>query len=516
MMQTTDKPRVLMIGLDAAEPSLIERWTSDGSLPNLRALRDRGVYTRLKSPSEWLVGSPWPTFYTSTTPADHGLYHYIMWRAGEMQAVRPSPEWLPLEPFWRALSARGPRVVAVDVPLTYKPAPFNGLELGGWASHDLLVPPYAVPDGTLDRVTQRYGPPPRSDEAYRLTRPDEFLAIRDELVENARRVRELSLGLMRDEAWDLFVTVFGSTHRGGHKLWNTRAIDGDVPAARRAEYDDALKNVYQSVDEAVGRIVEAAGPDTDVMVFSLHGMGFNTCRTDMLREMLQRVLAGGPPQQDAAKKPGVLKRLRNLVPNDVRHAVKQRLPLSLQDKLTAFWRMGGIDWSRTKAVSMVADLQGYIRFNVKGREPQGIVERGAEYDALCEEIERGLRTFVDADTGAPIVEGVMRSGRLYPEGARRDDLPDLLVRWTDTPVADHRAIRSPVYGEIAWPTPGRNGDGRAGNHRFQGFLAAAGPTFAKGVDLASADVMDLAPTACHILGAPPLPTMRGRSLLAGH
>ena len=74
---------VLMIGIDAAEISLVRKWMHDGSLPNLRALRDRGAFGRLQSTARWLVGSPWPSFYTGTTPADHGMYHYLVWRRSE-------------------------------------------------------------------------------------------------------------------------------------------------------------------------------------------------------------------------------------------------------------------------------------------------------------------------------------------------------------------------------------------------------------------------------------------------
>ena len=42
--------------------------------------------------------------------------------------------------------------------------------------------------------------------------------------------------------------------------------------------------------------------------------------------------------------------------------------------MTAYWRMGKIDWSATKVFNLVADLQGYIRINLKGREVEGIVE----------------------------------------------------------------------------------------------------------------------------------------------
>jgi predicted AlkP superfamily phosphohydrolase/phosphomutase len=94
---------VLMIGLDAAEITLIRQWMAEGLLPNLMALERRGVMTELQSTAQWLVGAPWPSFYASTTPDRLGMYHYLVWRPEKMAGERPDPAWMPLEPFWRHL-----------------------------------------------------------------------------------------------------------------------------------------------------------------------------------------------------------------------------------------------------------------------------------------------------------------------------------------------------------------------------------------------------------------------------
>jgi len=96
-----------MIALDAAEPTLIERWMDEGSLPNLARLRDRGSYGRLESSADWMAGSIWPTFHTGTTPGDHGLYHFVQWHKDRMDLFRPSPDWLPQREFWRDAATEG-------------------------------------------------------------------------------------------------------------------------------------------------------------------------------------------------------------------------------------------------------------------------------------------------------------------------------------------------------------------------------------------------------------------------
>ena len=41
---------VMVIGVDAGEPTLIERWMDQGLLPTMARLRASGTYTRLKTP----------------------------------------------------------------------------------------------------------------------------------------------------------------------------------------------------------------------------------------------------------------------------------------------------------------------------------------------------------------------------------------------------------------------------------------------------------------------------------
>lgn len=499
-----------MIGLDAAEPRLIERWMGDGSLPHLRRLREQGGYGRIGSSADWLAGSPWPTFYTGMPPGDHGFYHHLCWRAARMQTMRPTPDYLPLTPFWRELSRLGPRVIALDVPLTYEPEPFNGVEISGWATHDGLVPPCAYPADTMRWVEREFGASPVSNEEYVRLPASRLIEVRDEQVRATGLVAELATALMRREPWDLFIVAVGSPHRCGHKLWDETGLSEAPSPVERATFADALRQVYVACDVAVGRLIQEAGNGTTVLVFSLHGMGSNTSRVEALPEMLRRILAAR--SSTVSPPTGVLQWARGLVPNAWRHAVKSRLPLSLQDRLTAFWRLGGTDWSRTRAFCQLADLQGYIRVNLKGREAAGVVEPGSEYDTLCQEITEGLRSFTDAESGHGLVRDVGRSDQLYPGGKRVSELPDLIVRWATSPAAEHRALTSPRFGTITMPSPGSNPTGRSGNHRPEGFLIAVGPEFEQGSTLEGASILDLAPTVYQIFGTKTPAAMRGRDL----
>jgi len=174
--------------------------------------------------------------------------------------------------------------------------------------------------------------------------------------------------------------------------------------------------------------------------------------------------------------------------------------------------LGGVDFERSKAFCLPTDLQGYIRINLKGREPTGTVAPGAEYDRVCDGIEQELRGLRNAESGAPVVAEVYRTQRLYAGAGHLDSLPDLCVLWNAaSPV---RAVESRAYGRIE---QGDRSAVRSGNHRPEGFFAAVGPQVDPSVPAKRGDILDIAPTVFSLLGQElpldwdgrPLPFVRG-------
>ena len=133
-----------------------------------------------------------------------------------------------------------------------------------------------------------------------------FGRIRDELLRSITHSTQVAIDLIQQQPWDLFLMVMSATHRGGHRLWDLSSITHEVTAEQRAAHENALQTVYQSADKAVGRLIDAAGADTDVVIFAVHGMGSNTSYTDILSQMLARVLG-----HETSTSPDMTRRLRD-------------------------------------------------------------------------------------------------------------------------------------------------------------------------------------------------------------
>ena len=424
-----------------------------------------------------------------------------------MSFAAPREDWLSVAPFWRHLPGDVP-VVTYDVPFTVNVEPFNGLEISGWATHDKLAPTDAYPAELLPEIRRRFGEWHIGPEHYGPSAVDELIGLGERLRDSTERSADLTLWLL-ERPWRLAIAAFSTLHRGGHRLFDRSSIAGPLSDVQGEQFDRSLRDLYVACDAAVGRLV-AAAPDATVVAFSAHGMMANTTRVDLLDDMLARVLTG---RSNTRAQRGRLRRVVEVFPLTWRRAATARVPRAFRDRLMTMWSAGGIAWERTPAFTLKADLQGYVRINLRGREQRGIVAPGAAWEELCTRITEGLLSFRDAETGEPFVAAVERIERVYPDGDRRDRLPDLVVLWSDAPAGSHVAVDSPQFGRVGRSTPGRIPNGRSGNHRGEGFIIASGPGIPEARRLGSGiGVIDLAPTVVRLLSAHAAVPLAGRPI----
>jgi predicted AlkP superfamily phosphohydrolase/phosphomutase len=482
------RKRIAMIGLDAAELGVIQAHR--GELPSLAWALDTGVLRRLRSPAGLLAGSVWPTFFTGTHPGEHGIYHHLQWDAGAMRLRRVAEDWLPTEPFWYGLERRGMDVVVVDVPMTSASRLERGVEVTTWGSHDQLTPFAARPAGLAAEIRRRFGHHPMGDEIPVEKSPRERERIRARLVEGARRKGELSAWLLESRPWDLFVTVFGECHRGGHLLWPED--EGEPPTA--------LLDVYRAVDAAVGTLLEMlAREGATVVLFALHGMGPNTSQEHLVPRLMDRVnLPSADPaaaSSDGVPGPrrGFVRMLRETLPAPLQSAVARAVPVAARDRVVDRAVTGGRDWRTTPGLAVLADLNGYVRLNLRGRERDGILDPAGDACRAYRERVAGAFTALRAvPSGAPLVDAVRLAADEFP-GARSHHLPDLIVTWTGVPPA--AAATSNGFGTVSATLA----TGRTGNHRPDGFAVVMEPGASAGGEAAPGHVADLAPLVTRML-----------------
>ena len=215
---------------------------------------------------------------------------------------------------------------------------------------------------------------------------------------------------------------------------------------------------YRAIDKAVGALADEIAPESEIVLFALHGMGPNQSQSHLSREMVQIALTGHPATR--ADKGGLVRLLRRSVPDAIQHTIATSVPAAVRDLVFAREIGGGVDWTKTPAFSLEGDLSGYWRLNVKGREAAGVVE---DAHAQADRIAAAFAKFTSPE-GVPICEAIHFPAR-EGSGARAHLLPDVLVEWTTSLPRFDAAVYSPEVRAT-----GTRSTGRSGNHRFKGFF----------------------------------------------
>jgi len=504
------RPRVLFIGLDAADRELIDRWCAEGYLKNISSMRESGIWADMQTTADVMHVSAWPSIFTGTDTDQHGLYHAYVMREGQQTPARPQPDRCPVPFVWDVLDKRGKRCIVMDAFLTCPLRDFGGVQIVDWGTWTHFTEPTITPADLKQKLQSRFGPYPAEDHSQvGMTPPPDPSGFRKRLLEAVEKKTEIIKWLMDTEDWDFFLAVFGECHPAGHYFWHYQDSDYDAyPDECDAELRTALRDVYVALDEAIGKLLEQVDSETTVFVVSGDGMGPNYSGSHILNEMLTKMRlmndqgsdeeADSQPDSEksdgAARSQGLLSRLRGMVPREFRALVsKHLLPQWVNERLSLHWKTADIDWKKTRAFLIDNANEGYIRVNKAGREPEGIVESQSEFDSICDELVDVARKMTNPATGKRAACEVRRTDELY-SGPCRHQMPDVIINW-DPEARVTTALATETFGTVDVDKPGYGvSPFYTGNHLPNAFMAAVGPRIPKGRELKNASILDFAPT----------------------
>ncbi len=294
--------RILFIGADALDGDTVQAWAEDGTLPTFRRLLREGAWGVTENPPGLYVGAVWPSFWTSVGPDRHGRYCYEQLRPGSYETVRIHPTDTRAPAFWNALGAAGKRVAVIDIPKTHVVEGLNGIHVVDWGTHDPdFEGPVTWPAPLAADLVAQYGRDAVGNCNAHGTAGD-YEKLRGQLVARiARRTRMLRDIMARDD-WDAVIAAFSESHCVGHQCWHLHdAAHVRHDAALAARIGDPVRDVYVAIDAAIGELIEAAGPGTDVIVLGSHGMRAHYDASFMLDAILRRIERpghGGPRAND--------------------------------------------------------------------------------------------------------------------------------------------------------------------------------------------------------------------------
>jgi predicted AlkP superfamily phosphohydrolase/phosphomutase len=538
------RSRVIAIGLDACELSLLLRLVDRSVLPEIARILAEGQLAETSTIGHHLAEVPWTEMLTGCTPETTGYWSPIAYRPDYTLHEVASYDFAECRPFYAYCGGR--RVIALDIPQTRLCDDVAGAQILGWGSHSQNGPSLSRPAGLLAEMTARHGGHPAFPWDWMMVGETRDKAARLEAAFHVgleRRTR-ICLDLMARIDWDLVFVVLGEIHAAGHDFWHLAQPDhplADHPLAEsgRDGSDDPIERLLRTADRAIGRIRAAAPLDTKIVLFSERGMKANAADLAslvFLPELLYRFCFGEPamapgrlgepppPHPKSRGDWGLLLWAGQEDGNWLRRAVRRHARAGLSRRFDRAFGSGlrlrhPFDaplgymppvwfqpyWPHMPAFALPSLSDGFIRINLRGRESWGVVAPD-DYGRVCARIEAMLRALRDPRRGTPVVAEILRLRRTGAEAlAAASDEPaaDLVVKWRDRP-AD--VVDSPEFGRIG-PLPFR----RSGDHTPRGFCALAGTDRNLG---RRGRLVDVAPTILDLLDIAAPAHFDGVSLLA--
>ena len=425
--------RVIVIGLDAAESTLLERWASQGKLPTFASLAARGIVYRLDNSLETLPGAIWPEILSGRSCGKVPLYyHPRQLHSGEAE-IRPilQEEVDSNDYFWTRASAAGCRVAVIDMPQTVESPALNGIQLFEWGLHDRNFKIASNPSGLLRSLRSRYGDHPVSACDLHGRTAKGYAALLDGLLKGVDTKSEFLLELLHQENWDLFTCTYGETHCVGHQFWHF--LDDQHPWHPENPpevFRNAISAVYQRIDDGIGRLISAAGPDATVVVVASHGMGPYIGGYQLLPEVLVR-LGMGSIDNPGSPISSTLRKIQNYLersPKAIKPLLKNLAKVGPVKRVqaSAGCMLNPLESPVTKAVALKNNRCGAIRLNLWGREPFGQVKPGPEAERLLDHIRGELLALRDPRTNVLIVAQTVTAEEAFGPD-HHPDVPDLMV-----------------------------------------------------------------------------------------
>jgi predicted AlkP superfamily phosphohydrolase/phosphomutase len=463
-----NRKKVLVIGLDCAEPELVfEQWREE--LPNFKRVMDHGVWGKLESCIPAITVPAWSSMLSSKDPgtlgfygfrnrADHSYEKNILANANSVQTDR----------VWDILSRAGKKVITIGVPQTYPPKPVNGIQVGCFLSPSTknYDRPYTYPPSAMHEIEAAVG-------EYLVDvlnfRTDDKDAILRQIYTMTERRFTLVKKWIVEKDWDFFMFVEMGTDRIHHALWKYHD-----PMHHKYEvhpvYNTSIRDYYRYIDNEIGQVLELVDDNTTVFIVSDHGA---------------KRMDGGICVNEWLIKEGYL---------TLKAYPTERTPMKNCE----------IDWSKTR-VWGDGGYYGRIFLNIEGREPEGIVKPNAA-EALRDELKTRFEAIVDPD-GENIGTVVFKPEEIYQQC--NGVPPDLLV----------------YFGNLYWRSVGSVGyqtiytfENDTGpddcNHAQFGMVIKHDPALQGppgGKELLGLQLMDMAPTILQQLNVPIPPDMQGKA-----
>ena len=330
--------RQLLIGLDAMEWNLVERWAAEGKLPTFQRLLKEGLHGELKTTAAQLPDTVWASICTGANPGKLEKYFYAQYDPSSGNLKTVPDDAIHGVPFWEYLSEAGKRISIVDVPKFPLSRRINGLHLTNWGAHATKTARASSPESLLGEIDGLFGHHPVGDCDAVDEKPEALRDLRRRTLAGVRLHGELFRWLMEKEQWDIFFAGFSAPHCIGHHFWHY--MDPSHPRHNPLDphnLNDTIEVIYRALDDEIAKMLTLAGNNIQCLIMAGHGMGPIYHASWNLNEILDLLGYGQASKSSLTTRKRRQARvnpwrlLKMVLPGKVQYAIKEALPQRLLD-----------------------------------------------------------------------------------------------------------------------------------------------------------------------------------------
>jgi len=528
------KQKVLIIGVDGATYQIIRPMIKEGKLPNFERLINTGVSGDLTTTIPSLTPTAFTTLMTGVNPGHHGIFDFAggVHRDYRSRIILNSSN-IHVKTIWEIISEKNKKVISIGVPFTYPPFPVNGIMVSAGMPNpekgqDVKIFPPEVGKEIMDYIggIQHKYLTRRGSGFCGMPQMEFYEDLQEKVYYVFEKVRGIFFYLFNKYEWDIFMVHFNLTDMLQHNFW--RFIDpGHVSYDKSLaeHFENTIYKGYQDIDKLIGEVLAKTDQETNVIVLSDHGFGpvhylFNMNywleeigllkrkkryigRYKVHRTTFQRGLSRLGYQNLADHLPTWLSGMNLPV---VRRNIDPGGAFAFRNQSDRFAEM--IDWKRTRAY---ADVHG-INLNLRGREPEGVIEPGKEQEQVISYIMNQLLSVRDTETNATIIGEVLKKEDIF-KGPCTEEATDIYFFFKE----GYHHIPSPDFMSKERFTKLNDSIPFSGHHvshrsTQKGIFLSSGPGMKQSTELQEANMMDIAPTILYLLNLEIPAEMEGRVL----
>jgi predicted AlkP superfamily phosphohydrolase/phosphomutase len=129
--------KVMLLGLDGADPMLIERYIQQGKLPNIKKVIDMGVTTpdlAMQGVLPAITPPNWATLATGAWPNTHGItcfWNHTLGNSLDQMDYGWNSELLQAETVWDAFARSGKKSILFNYPTAWPPTTKDAIYVDG-------------------------------------------------------------------------------------------------------------------------------------------------------------------------------------------------------------------------------------------------------------------------------------------------------------------------------------------------------------------------------------------------